>query len=58
MASFEKAMEKAQALDMAESEVMDRVAPRGDFSKDTMNRFIESVNKVGGCWIYRVLYRT
>ena len=46
MARFEKAMEKAQALDMAESEVMERVAPRGDFSKDTMNRFIESVNKV------------
>ena len=46
MASFEKAMEKAQALDMAESEVMEQVAPKGDFSKDSMNRFIEAVNKV------------
>jgi hypothetical protein len=46
MAKFEEVMERAQALDMAENEKAEEIAPRGDFSKDSMNRFIEAVNKV------------
>ena len=39
-------MEKAMAADMAEQVAVEEVAPSGTFSRNSMNRFIDSVNKL------------
>jgi len=43
---IDKTRQAAAALDIAEVAQMEEIGPRGDFTKDTVNRFIRAINEM------------